>query len=163
MKKILIAIASLIISGCSDYDNVGEDYNMLMVCNDVRVTSHQITTDVEVITTLDHFDVRPIGYCDWVSCARDYSYVDVRVAENKSTEDRECFVEVYNDRYNLRDTFLVHQSGVFVPSNGGNGGGSGGGSVTNTTKRRCAARTKKGTRCKRTAAKGGIYCWQHKK
>lgn len=33
MKKILIAIASLIISGCSDYDNVGEDYNMLMVCN----------------------------------------------------------------------------------------------------------------------------------
>lgn len=57
MKKILIAIASLIISGCSDYDNVGEDYNMLMVCNDVRVTSHQITTDVEVITTLDHFDV----------------------------------------------------------------------------------------------------------
>ena len=89
--------------------------------------------------------------------------MDVRVAENKSTEDRECFVEVYNDRYNLRDTFLVHQSGVFVPSNGGNGGGSGGGSVTNTTKRRCAARTKKGTRCKRTAAKGSIYCWQHKK
>lgn len=163
MKKILIAIASLIISGCSDYDNVGEDYNMLMVCNDVRVTSHQITTDVEVITTLDYFDVKPIGYCDWVSCARDYSYVDVRVAENKSTEDRECFVEVYNDRYNLRDTFLVHQSGVFVPSNGGNGGGSGGGSGTNVTKRRCAARTKKGTRCKRTAAKGSIYCWQHKK
>ena len=25
MKKILIAIASLIISGCSDYDKVGED------------------------------------------------------------------------------------------------------------------------------------------
>jgi len=94
MKKILIAIASLIISGCSDYDNVGEDYNMLMVCNDVRVTSHQITTDVEVITTLDHFDVNPIGYCDWVSCARDYSYVDVRVAENKSTEDRECFINI---------------------------------------------------------------------
>ena len=28
--------------------------------------------------------------------------------------------------------------------------------------RRCAAYTKKGTRCKRYAEKGSIYCWQHK-
>ena len=28
--------------------------------------------------------------------------------------------------------------------------------------RRCAAYTKKGTRCKRKAEKGSIYCWQHK-
>ena len=27
----------------------------------------------------------------------------------------------------------------------------------------CAATTKKGTRCKRNAEKGSIYCWQHKK
>lgn len=27
---------------------------------------------------------------------------------------------------------------------------------------RCAAITQKGTRCKRKAAKGSIYCWQHK-
>lgn len=26
----------------------------------------------------------------------------------------------------------------------------------------CAATTKKGGRCKRTAEKGSIYCWQHK-
>jgi hypothetical protein len=26
----------------------------------------------------------------------------------------------------------------------------------------CAAYTKQGTRCKRTAEKGSIYCWQHK-
>lgn len=163
MKKMFLAIASLILSGCSDYDV--EEYNMLIVCDDVNVTSRQTTTDVKVITTLDHFDVKPIGYCDWVSCSRDYSYVDVTVSENKSTEDRECFVEVYNDKYNLRDTFLVHQYGVPKPVEGGNGGGSGigGGSGTNVTSRRCAARTKKGTRCKRTAAKGSIYCWQHKK
>lgn len=27
----------------------------------------------------------------------------------------------------------------------------------------CVARTKDGTRCKRTASKGSIYCWQHQK
>lgn len=27
---------------------------------------------------------------------------------------------------------------------------------------RCAAITQKGTRCKRKAVKGSIYCWQHK-
>ena len=28
---------------------------------------------------------------------------------------------------------------------------------------RCAATTKKGTRCKRKASKGSSYCWQHNK
>lgn len=163
MKKLFLAIASLIISGCSDYEI--EEYNMLFVCNDVHATSSPITKDVEVITTLDHFDIEPIGDCDWVKCERDYSYINVIISENKSTEDRECLIKVYNDRYSLRDTFLVYQWGVYVPSGGGNGGGSGSGgdSGTNVTKRRCAAKTKKGTRCKRTAAKGSIYCWQHKK
>jgi hypothetical protein len=27
----------------------------------------------------------------------------------------------------------------------------------------CAATTKKGTRCKRTASAGGSYCWQHQR
>ena len=30
-----------------------------------------------------------------------------------------------------------------------------------TSSRQCAAITKKGTRCKRNAAPGSIYCWQH--
>lgn len=29
--------------------------------------------------------------------------------------------------------------------------------------KQCVAMTKKGTRCKRNAEKGSIYCWQHKK
>ncbi len=35
-------------------------------------------------------------------------------------------------------------------------------SSTQTTVTRCAATTKKGTRCKRNAAPGSRYCWQHK-
>lgn len=153
----------MIISGCDcDY---GEEYNMLSVYDDAYATSCKSIEIVDVITTLDKFDARAIGTCDWVSLECGYSLVYVSVSENNSIEDRECFVEVYNDKHNLRDTFLVYQYGVYVPSDGGNGGGSGvgGGSGTNDTKRRCAARTKKGTRCKRYAAKGSIYCWQHKK
>lgn len=163
MKKILLAISLLFTFSCGgDY---GEEYNMLAVYDDAYATSYGGTESIQVITTLDKFDAKPIGMCDWISLECGYTYVYVDITENKSTEDRECFVEVYNDRYNLRDTFLVHQWGVFVPSDGGNGGGSGvgGGSGTNETKLRCAARTKKGTRCKRYAEKGSIYCWQHKK
>lgn len=32
-----------------------------------------------------------------------------------------------------------------------------------SSSKQCAATTKKGTRCKRNAEKGSIYCWQHKK
>ncbi len=35
--------------------------------------------------------------------------------------------------------------------------------VSGTSSTRCAATTKDGTRCKRNADKGSIYCWQHKK
>lgn len=56
-------------------------------------------------------------------------------------------------------------------SNGNNSGGNGsnngnsGGNINNggsSVSRQCAAYTKKGKRCKRTASKGSIYCWQHK-
>lgn len=163
MKKLFLAIASLVMSGCSDYEI--EEYNILFVYGSVYTYSFQSEDKVEVITTLDKFNARGIGDCSWIDYKCDYPYVNVSVSENKSTKDRECLVEVYNDKYNLRDTFIVHQYGVYVPSGGGNGGGSGsgGGSGTNVTKRRCAAKTKKGTRCKRTAAKGSIYCWQHKR
>lgn len=163
MKKILLLLSLMLISGCGDYEV--DEYNMLSVYGSVYTYSFQSEDKVEVITTLNDFKARGIGDCSWIDYKCDYPYVNVSVSENKSTEDRECFVEVYNDKYNLRDTFRVYQYGVYVPSDGGNGSGSGvgGGSGTNETKRRCAAKTKKGTRCKRTAAKGSIYCWQHKK
>lgn len=163
MKNILIVIVSLIISGCSDYEV--EEYNMLSVYGGVYASYYSQESKVKVITTLDNFDAKGIGKCSWINLRCDYSYVNVSVSENKSTEDRECFVEVYNDRYNLRDTFCVYQYGMPTTVESGNGGGGsvGGSSGTNVTSRRCAAITKKGTRCERTAAKGSIYCWQHKK
>ncbi len=162
MKKIFALLALILISGCGD--DYG-DSNILFVFDSVYVDYYHQNDKVEVTTTLNDFKARGIGDCSWIDYKCDYPYVNVSVSENKSTEDRKCFIEVYNDKHNLRDTFIVYQYGLPAPVNGGNGGGSGvgGGSGTNETKRRCAARTKKGTRCKRYAAKGSIYCWQHKK
>lgn len=36
-------------------------------------------------------------------------------------------------------------------------------SGSSASNRRCAAITQNGTRCKRQAAPGSIYCWQHKR
>lgn len=34
---------------------------------------------------------------------------------------------------------------------------------TSSSRKQCAAITKDGTRCKRLAAEGSIYCWQHQR
>jgi len=36
-------------------------------------------------------------------------------------------------------------------------------SCTKENSKQCAATTQEGNRCKRNAADGSIYCWQHKK
>ena len=36
-------------------------------------------------------------------------------------------------------------------------------SCTKSVNNQCAATTKKGSRCKRDAAKGSCFCWQHKR
>lgn len=68
---------------------------------------------------------------------------------------------------NITDSIKVNilKKITVPPNNGGgsnNGNGSSNGSSSSTTSKRCAAKTKKGARCKRTADKGSIYCWQHR-
>lgn len=163
MKKIFALLAFMVVFGCGSYEI--ENPNTLYVYSGVYALYKSQESKVEVFTTLDNFNARGIGDCSWIDFSCDYPYVNVSVSENNEETDRKCFVEVYNDKYDLRDTFPVYQCGIPPSINGGGSGGGNGGydGGYNETKRRCAARTKKGTRCKRTAAKGSIYCWQHKK
>lgn len=61
----------------------------------------------------------------------------------------------YSNKYSTTDTFkLLQQKGVELSGSISTGGSS-------SVSHQCAARTKKGKRCKRRASKGSIYCWQH--
>ena len=69
---------------------------------------------------------------------------------NDTDRDRECLFVVYS---NKSDTFNVfQQKGVDTSGNPSIGGSS------SASGNQCAARTKKGKRCKRRASKGSIYC-----
>jgi len=159
---ILFAIAILLAScGADDYDT--EDYHYLVVgqSNMEYFGSYATETRVKIITD-DAFDVVPLDKCSWISCKyEEYGYAYIHVDANEATQDRQCRIIVKNDTHNVRDTITAYQFGIFDTSNESTSGSSG--SSVTTSSRRCAARTNAGTRCKRTASKGSIYCWQHKK
>lgn len=76
------------------------------------------------------------------------------------------YLSVYIPKTTISDSIKVNilKRAIVPPNNGGgSGNGSNGGSNSSTTSRQCAAKTKKGKRCKRTADKGSSYCWQHRK
>lgn len=162
MKKafVILILAIISIVGCKKYD-FGEipDWHYLIVSNTYMgswETRTYIRYDCDY-ETRDGLDVEPLEYCDWLADFKvDYGKIYVSVDENNTGSNRKCLLVAYNDKYNIADTFEVEQGKKYEPSGGGSS--SGGSSVSSG---RCAARTKKGTRCKRRANKGSIYCWQH--
>lgn len=168
MKKLsLLILATLLFVSCSveDYDTVDYHYLIVGQSNIEYLGSYETETKIK-FTTDDIFDVMPLDNCSWISCKyEEYSYAYIHVDANETTQDRYCRVLAKNDKNNVRDTITIYQFGIFdtTSENTSGSGNNSGGSSTSTSSRRCAARTKDGTRCKRTASKGSIYCWQHKK
>lgn len=157
----ILAIAVLFLS-CSVNDYEVEDYHYLIIDDTEYFGSYETSETIKAITD-DVFDVVPLDKCSWINCKyEEYGYAYIHVDANETTQDRQCRIMVKNDKNNVRDTITAYQFGIIDTSNESVSGG-GSGSSTSTSSRRCAARTKNGTRCKRTASKGSIYCWQHKK
>lgn len=161
MKKIIsILILFLIpIVGCKKYNfEEIQECHYLIVDNTYtysdngKVWIHYIC-DYE---TKKDLSVEPIHYCDWVSDFDiRYERIYVQVDSNKTGKDRSCLFVAYSDNTGQKDTFKIEQAKVYIPSGSSNTGGS------SSYNGQCAARTKKGKRCKRRASKGSIYCWQH--
>lgn len=163
MKKVLSILILIIISivGCKKYD-FGEipDYHYLIV-SDTYIPWWSgkywinFSSDYEISYDIS---VEPLEYCSWVSDFDvRYEKIYIQVDTNDTGKDRECLFVAYSNKYCTADTFKVFQQKGAEPNDSSSIGGSS--SVSN---RQCAARTKKGERCKRRASKGSIYCWQHK-
>ena len=161
MKVLPILIFALIsITGCKKYD-FGEtpDWHYLIV-DDTYAPSWEGKTWVHYTCdyeTQNDLYVEPIKYCDWVSDFDvRFEKIYIQVDTNDTDRDRECLFVVYSNKFNISDTFNVfQQKGVDTSGNPSIGGSS------SASRNQCAARTKKGKRCKRRASKGSIYCWQH--
>lgn len=166
MKKMLIILIFTFVSvaGCKKHDVDIPNYGYLVV-EDIYVPSWEgkswinFTSDYE---TQKDLEVEPTEYCDWVSDFDvRYSRIYVCVDSNKTGKDRECLFLAHSDKTGEEDTFRITQYKEYDSSE--YDGGASGGSSSTISNRRCAAYTKKGARCKRRAAAGSAYCWQHKK
>ena len=162
MKKIIsILILFLIpIVGCKKYnfEEIQECHYLIVEDTYIPwfsgkywvnfVSDYEISNDVSV---------EPINYCNWVSDFDvRFEKIYIQVDTNDTDRDRECLFVVYSNKFNISDTFNVFQQiGVDTSGNPSIGGSS------SASRNQCAARTKKGKRCKRRASKGSIYCWQH--
>lgn len=161
MEVLPILIFALIsITGCKKYD-FGEtpDWHYLIV-DDTYAPSWEGKTWVHYTCdyeTQNDLYVEPIKYCDWVSDFDvRYEKMYVSLDSNKTGNDRSCLFVAYSEKTGQKDTFKIEQAKVHVPSGASSSGGS-----SSVFSGQCAARTKKGRRCKRRASKGSIYCWQH--
>ena len=162
MKKIIsILILFLIpIVGCKKYnfEEIQECHYLIVEDTYIPwfsgkywvnfVSDYEISNDVSV---------EPINYCNWVSDFDvRYEKMYVSLDSNKTGNDRSCLFVAYSEKTGQNDTFKIEQAKVHVPSGSSSSGGS-----SSVFSGQCAARTKKGRRCKRRASKGSIYCWQH--
>ena len=162
MRKIVLMIILSLVSfvGCKKYD-FGEipDWHYIIV-DDTYIPWWSgkywinFSSDYEISYDIS---VEPIEYCSWVSDFDvRYEKIYIQVDTNDTGRDRECLFVAYSNRFNTTDTFKVfQQKGVKLSESSSSGGSS------SASSGQCAARTKKGKRCKRRASKGSIYCWQH--
>lgn len=162
MKKVLCILALIIISlvGCKKYDfEEIPDYHFLIV-SDTYIPWWSgkywidFSSDYEISYDIS---VEPLEYCSWVSNFDvRYEKIYIQVDTNDTDKDRACLFVAYSNKYSAADTFKVfQQKGVKLSDSSYSGGSS------SISSHQCAARTKKGKRCKRRASKGSIYCWQH--
>lgn len=190
-KFSLLFAAAITFISCDSTDSIHEsgDKTLLLEKKKIECSYEKSFTRVFVKTNID-FELDTEDYCSWIDYKAGEDSVFIDIDKNWSTDTRSCNLILANDRYNLADTLVILQeayifSGSGGNSSGGNGGngsgnnngsnngGSGGGGSNNggsggdinnggsPVSRQCAAYTKKGKRCKRTASKGSIYCWQH--
>ena len=167
MKNIYLILLSFLIISCSE--NAPEEPYLWFEENEIETDYHSSFHSIPIYANVE-YSIHSVGdyfsNCE-IKDQNDTLYISI--PENKYSFD--IYHEFRLDDYSyflLADTLLILQKGNPNVDSGGNSGGSGtsgGGSSVNegTSSRRCAAITKKGTRCKRMASKRSIYCWQHKK
>lgn len=164
MKQLLTFLFSLtLIFGCSSNDELEKESVSNIYLSPIRNYVYIGDTIRLKITYLPSYLEAPSVY--WETSDFDKGVISesgLFTAKDTGVVYLSAFIPKTNIADSIKVNILKH---AIVPPNngGGSGNGSGNGSNSSTTSRQCAAKTKKGKRCKRTAAKGSSYCWQHKK
>lgn len=190
-KFLLLFAAAIAFISCDNNESYNESENKTLLLEKKKIEcSFEEYSDRVFVKTNIAFDLDTEEFCFWIDYKVGEDSIFIDLDKNWSTDQRYCNLILTNDQYSLSDTLTIIQEGY--KSNENNGGSSGnggnsnngnnnsngnnsgsngsnngnsGGNINNgdsSVSRQCAAYTKKGKRCKRTASKGSIYCWQHK-
>lgn len=156
MLILILFLAS--VAGCKKHDAGEINTWHYLIVDDIFAyswTSKIVVNYKSDYDTKEDLVVEPIEYCEWVSDFDvQYDKIYIALDSNKTSVNRHCLFIAYSEKTGQQDTFRIEQSKAYESIGSSSGGPS-------DTAIRCAAKTKNGTRCKRRAAKGSIYCWQH--
>lgn len=184
-KLLLLFAAAITFTSCDNADSSNELGNKTLLLEKKKIEcSFEEYSDRVFVKTNIAFDLDTEEFCSWIDYKAGEDSIFIDLDKNWSIDERSCNLILTNDQYSLSDTLTVIQEGYKSNENNGgssgnegnsnNGNNSGGngsnngnssGNIDNggsSVSRQCAAYTKKGKRCKRTASKGSIYCRQHK-
>lgn len=183
-KLLLLFAAAITFTSCDNADSSNELGNKTLLLEKKKIEcSFEEYSDRVFVKTNIAFDLDAEEFCSWIDYKAGVDSIFIDLDKNWSTDERTCNLILTNDQYSLSDTFIIQKGYKSNENNGGssgnggnsnngnNSGGNGsnngnsGGNIDNggsSVSRQCAAYTKKGKHCKRTASKGSIYCWQHK-
>lgn len=185
LKSLLLFASCALLASCvnGNLDDDSTQETLQFTTDKITFSYNEETRDTKIKASVA-FDIETETGCDWIATelVNDILYIDADY--NPLSKVRSCHLIIKNKPHHLSDTLTVTQKGCPPPEdetnsdmnddessgesntgdNSGNSseGGSDindGGSDTNATQ--CAAITQKGTRCKRKAAEGSTYCWQH--
>jgi uncharacterized membrane protein YgcG len=185
-KFLLLFVAAITLTCCDNADSSNEsgDKILLLEKNKIECSFEGYSDRIFVKTNIT-FDLDTEEFCSWIDYKAGKDCVFINLDKNWSIDERSCYLILTNDQYSLSDTLIIIQEGYKSNENNGSSSGNGGNSTNgnnsggngsnngsssgginnggSSISRQCAAYTKKGKRCKRTASKGSIYCWQHQK
>ncbi len=159
---ILTCLVSVLFYACGGSGDK-EDVILKFEGNGVYGSYESFSDTIIINSNVNDYDVkRGSDYDRWIDYRLRRDSLFIFVDKNYSTLEREGSIVIRCYYPNIIDTLFVFQMGNPNTSGGSSSGGIDAGQ-TQPSSRRCAAITQKGTRCKRTASSGSIYCWQHKR
>lgn len=134
----------------------------------IYLSDNEGLTETVRIKPAAKFSIKKDNRHSWAKYEELNAAIKISVTANTSKKDRSCTFVLLDKTNTPVDTLEVIQTGknattVSKATTHSKSTTSSQKASSKTTGGRCAATTKKGTRCSRNASAGSRYCWQHNK
>lgn len=134
------------------------------------------TNSIVKIIPVSKYNIKKDNRISWVNYEIGKEFITITASDNRTNKERSCDLILLDNEGTPLDTLQVIQRalsnsnitkttstvGTVTKATTSYSKKKSNSKSTKSYGGQCAATTKKGTRCSRTASPGSRYCWQHK-